>query len=170
MKTRRIETPNGRIAAHESAGREPAAVLLHGNSPSSRAFSRQLDGPLGKRFRLVALDLPGHGVSDDARDAALYALKSQAQTLKAAIDALGLADACRDAAPDMAPRIDVRAIRRSAGYDPGGVRRSLLLQRQDDPGVGTRRQAAKWPRADAPACNQGRPRRLAASAGHGVKA
>ena len=66
MKTHMIETPHGRIAAHESAGQGPAAVLIHGNSSSSRAFSKQLDGPLGTRFRLVALDLPGHGASDDA--------------------------------------------------------------------------------------------------------
>jgi pimeloyl-ACP methyl ester carboxylesterase len=94
MKTRAIETPYGRIAAHESAGRGPAAVLLHGNSSSSRAFSRQLDGPLGERFRLIALDLPGHGASDDARDPLLYSMENQARTLRAAIDAIGLAGAC----------------------------------------------------------------------------
>jgi pimeloyl-ACP methyl ester carboxylesterase len=93
MKTQMIDTPNGRIAAHESAGRGPAAVLLHGNSASSRAFAKQLDGPLGARFRLVALDLPGHGASDNARDPTLYSIKAQAQTLKAAVEALGLADA-----------------------------------------------------------------------------
>ena len=47
---------------------------------------------------------------------------------------------------------------------------AFLDETEDDSGVGTRRQAAKWLRADAPACNQGRPRRLAASAGRGVKA
>jgi pimeloyl-ACP methyl ester carboxylesterase len=92
MKTRLIDTPNGRIAAHESAGRGPAAVLLHGNSASSRAFAKQLDGPLGERFRLVAIDLPGHGASDDARDGA-YSFKSHARAIHAAIDAFGLADA-----------------------------------------------------------------------------
>jgi pimeloyl-ACP methyl ester carboxylesterase len=94
MKTRMMETPDGRIAAHESAGQGPSAVLIHGNSSSSRAFSKQLDGPLGKRFRLVAIDLPGHGASDDARDPAHYSFKNHAGTLRAAIDALGLADAC----------------------------------------------------------------------------
>jgi pimeloyl-ACP methyl ester carboxylesterase len=68
-------------------------VLIHGNSSSSRAFSRQLDGPLGERFRLVAIDLPGHGSSADAKDPALYAIKVQARTLQAAIEALGLKDA-----------------------------------------------------------------------------
>ncbi|HEY3624213.1 MAG TPA: hypothetical protein VGL12_17795 [Roseiarcus sp.] len=47
MKTQKIDAPNGAIAIHESAGRDPPVVLIHGNSPSSRVFSRQLDGPLG---------------------------------------------------------------------------------------------------------------------------
>ena len=93
MRTRMVGTPNGRIAVHESAGQGPKAVLLHGNSASSRAFSKQLDGPLGERFRLVALDLPGHGASDDVGDAALYSFKNQAKTARAAIEALGLSDA-----------------------------------------------------------------------------
>ena len=93
MRTRKIETPNGHIAVHESAGRGPAAVLIHGNSCSSRAFSKQLDGMLGERFRLVALDLPGHGASDDARDPAIYSFENQAKTVRASIEALGLSDA-----------------------------------------------------------------------------
>jgi pimeloyl-ACP methyl ester carboxylesterase len=94
LRTRTIDTPNGAVAVHEAAGAGPPAVLIHGNSSSSRAFSRQLDGPLGERFRLVAVDLPGHGASADAEDPALYSVRNQAKTLRAAIEALGL-----DAAP-----------------------------------------------------------------------
>jgi len=94
MKTQRIDTPNGALAAHQSPGQGPAIVLIHGNSASSRAFSRQLDGPLGERFRLVAIDLPGHGRSDDAKDPSLYSLRGHARAVRAAVDALGLADAC----------------------------------------------------------------------------
>jgi pimeloyl-ACP methyl ester carboxylesterase len=93
MNTQTIDTPNGAVAVHESAGSGPALVLLHGNSASSRAFSRQLDGPLGARFRLVAIDLPGHGDSDDAKDPSLYTLRGHAAAARAAVDALGLADA-----------------------------------------------------------------------------
>ena len=50
MKTQKIDTPNGAIAVHESAGQGPPVVLIHGNSSSSRAFSRQLEGPLGSGF------------------------------------------------------------------------------------------------------------------------
>ena len=93
MKTRMIDAPNGAIAVHESPGQGPAAVLIHGNSSSSRAFSRQLEGPLGERFRLVAVDLPGYGASDDARDPSAYSLPGHARAVRAAADALGLQDA-----------------------------------------------------------------------------
>jgi len=90
MKTLRIDAPNGAIAFRESGGKGPAAVLIHGNSSSSRVFSRQLDGPLGERFRLVAVDLPGHGASDDARDRSAYSLPGHARAVRAVVDALQL--------------------------------------------------------------------------------
>ena len=88
-----IETPNGAIAIHDSAGEGPAAVLIHGNSSSSRAFGRQLDGALGRRFRLVAIDLPGYGASDKARDPSAYSLPGHARAVRVAVDALGLREA-----------------------------------------------------------------------------
>jgi pimeloyl-ACP methyl ester carboxylesterase len=93
MKTLRIDAPNGAIAFRESGGKGPAAVLIHGNSSSSRVFSRQLDGPLGERFRLVAVDLPGHGASDDARDRSAYSLPGHARAVRAVVDALQLSGA-----------------------------------------------------------------------------
>src|SRR5579863_4689602 len=92
MKTRMIDGANGAIAVHESGGEGPSAILIHGNSSSSRAFSRQLDGPLGKRFRLVAVDLPGHGASDDAGDGA-YSLRGHARAVQTVVDAIGLHEA-----------------------------------------------------------------------------
>jgi pimeloyl-ACP methyl ester carboxylesterase len=93
MKTRKVDTPNGAIAVHESAGRGPPVVLIHGNSSSSRAFSRQLDGPLGQRFRVTAVDLPGHGASDDAKDPSAYSLPGHARAVRAVLDALGIGEA-----------------------------------------------------------------------------
>jgi len=90
MKTLRIDTPNGAIAVRKSAGEGPAVVLVHGNSSSSRAFARQLEGPLGRRFRLIAVDLPGHGESDDAKDPGAYSLPGYARAVRAIVDALGL--------------------------------------------------------------------------------
>jgi pimeloyl-ACP methyl ester carboxylesterase len=93
MKTQKIDAPNGAIAVHESVGQGPPVVLIHSNSSSSRAFSRQLDGPLGQCFRLIAVDLPGHGASDDARDPSAYSLPGHARAILAALDALGIDEA-----------------------------------------------------------------------------
>ncbi len=93
MKASKLDTPNGAIAVCESDGQGPAVVLIHGNSSSSRAFSRQIEGPLGRRFRLVALDLPGHGASGDAKDPSAYSLPGHARAVRAAVDALGLSEA-----------------------------------------------------------------------------
>ena len=93
METLRIDAPNGAIAFRASAGKGPAAVLIHGNSSSSRVFSRQIDGPLGRRFRLVAVDLPGHGASDDAKDPSAYSLPGHARAVRAIVDALQLGGA-----------------------------------------------------------------------------
>lgn len=92
-KTRKVEAPNGAVVIRESEGSGPAVVLIHGNSSSSRAFSRQIDGPMGRRFRLVAVDLPGHGVSGDAKDPSAYSLPGHARAVRAAVDALGLGEA-----------------------------------------------------------------------------
>ena len=93
MKTSKIDGPNGAVAVHESRGRGEAIVLLHSNSASSRGFARQIDGPLGEKFRIIGVDLPGHGQSDDAKDGA-YALRSHAQAVHAVVDKLMLSDAC----------------------------------------------------------------------------
>ena len=92
MKTQKIEAPNGAIAVHQSAGQGPPVVLIHGNSSSSRAFSRQLEG-LGSRVRLVAVDLPGHGESDDAKDPSAYSLPGHARAVRAVVEALDLHEA-----------------------------------------------------------------------------
>ena len=51
------------IAGFESAGRGRPILLIHGNSSSSRIWQKQLQGPLGAKYRVVAIDLPGHGAS-----------------------------------------------------------------------------------------------------------
>jgi pimeloyl-ACP methyl ester carboxylesterase len=88
-----LEGPFGPIKVHESDGAGPPIVFIHGNSSSSRAFSRQLGGPLGRKRRLVAYDLSGFGESGRASDPKGYLLSGQAQTLVALAKSAALEEA-----------------------------------------------------------------------------
>ena len=50
----------------------PAILFVHGWSQHHLAFRRQLESPLADAFRLVALDLRGHGMSEAPADVAAY--------------------------------------------------------------------------------------------------
>lgn len=91
MKTIPLSIGNDVIACHQSIGTGPAVVLVHGNSCSAETFRHQLDGPLGERLALTAIDLPGHGASTDAHDPdAIYQLPGYANTLVALAEQLNL--------------------------------------------------------------------------------
>lgn len=94
MDTHSIELGAQTIVVRESAGRGPGALLVHGNSSSGRSFQRQLEGPLGERHRLVAIDLPGHGDSPAAADPeTAYGPRGYASTVSELADRLGMSDA-----------------------------------------------------------------------------
>jgi pimeloyl-ACP methyl ester carboxylesterase len=94
MNTKHIDVRGTSVAVHETTGGGPPIVLCHGNSSSSQAFLRQLDGELGRKHRLVAIDLPGHGASGRAADPdATYTLPGYAAVLCALTKELGLGSA-----------------------------------------------------------------------------
>lgn len=71
-----------------------ACPAIHGNSSSSGAYTRQIEGEIGRTLRLVALDLPGHGAPDRARDpAAAYALPGYARIMRTFTEHLDLREA-----------------------------------------------------------------------------
>lgn len=55
-----------RSLAVRRRGSGATIVFVHGNSSSGRAFEKQLTSSLAERFRLIAVDLPGHGNSPPA--------------------------------------------------------------------------------------------------------
>jgi len=92
MMKRHKVTGGGGIQLHlvengNSSGRP--ILFIHGLSQSGLAWSRQLSSDLADDYRLVAMDLRGHGLSDKPRDA--YAdSRLWADDVNAAIRTLGL--------------------------------------------------------------------------------
>lgn len=77
--------------ADHSAGDTRTVIFVHGNSSSARTWRPLLAGQFGRRFRCVALDLPGHGQSEPAGDPADYSLPGYAATLTGLVRELDLA-------------------------------------------------------------------------------
>jgi len=89
MKTIIVKTAAGDIAVYQSSGTGIPVILIHGNSASSRAFARQFDSPLGKKRRLIAIDLPGHGQSADAADVHHYGIAAYGRLIVYVLKQLG---------------------------------------------------------------------------------
>ncbi len=68
----RVYTSQGSLAVWDSAQGDyqtPTIVMLHANTASSRFFHKQMeDSELSSRYRIIAIDLPGHGRSASAMD------------------------------------------------------------------------------------------------------
>jgi pimeloyl-ACP methyl ester carboxylesterase len=63
MASAEFATLDGKRVFYHASGSGPALVLVHGWTCDSTFWSRQQPA-LSKQFRVVALDLPGHGKSD----------------------------------------------------------------------------------------------------------
>lgn len=90
MTTTRINLGAIEIACHRREGGNIPVVFLHGNSCSSHCFERQFKN-LKSEFSLTAIDLPGHGTSEDAVDpTGTYSVPGYARVLVNALGRLGL--------------------------------------------------------------------------------
>lgn len=93
MKTYSIEGGGG-IRLHVREWGVPGGkpiLFIHGWSQNHMCWSRQYDSVLADEFRLVALDLRGHGMSDAPHDAGQYRDGDNwADDIAAVIESLGL--------------------------------------------------------------------------------
>lgn len=81
----------GSIALFDNERSAPAIVFIHGNSYSKEAFQRQFDSELLQPYRLIAMDLPGHGDSENAQDPAqCYCIRHYAGMVREVLDALAV--------------------------------------------------------------------------------
>ncbi len=68
MKYNKLKIQNHKIAYCESKTLGPPVLFVHGNSLSAESYRYQLESDLGRNYRLIAFDLPGHGESEKAKD------------------------------------------------------------------------------------------------------
>jgi pimeloyl-ACP methyl ester carboxylesterase len=84
-----IDLKGKKIAIRSSGVGEKIIVFIHGASSSSVTWLAQLnDEVLKKKYRLAAVDLPGHGGSEWSKQPAGYELGSLAETIKNLISTL----------------------------------------------------------------------------------
>src|SRR5271155_243872 len=65
---RMISTSHADISVRQTKGKKLPILLLHGGGLCKEVFDRQLESSLGAPYRMIAIDLPGHGASSDAFD------------------------------------------------------------------------------------------------------
>lgn len=83
-----------RLNVHDSGGSGSPIVMIHGSGASGTAFSRQFASPLAESHRLIAIDLPGHGGSENARNPEHdYTINALAETLSEALAKLSIGKA-----------------------------------------------------------------------------
>lgn len=68
--------------------KENTIFLIHGNSSSSRVWRKQVEIPLLADFRLITIDLPSHGNSDELPADADFSLVALGNIMKKVIDEL----------------------------------------------------------------------------------
>ncbi len=91
MKSLSLPTSFADIALTDSAGAGTVVLMIHGNSSCKEVFRHQFESPLGVGLRLIAMDLPGHGASSDARDpATAYTLNGYADAAVEVLARLGV--------------------------------------------------------------------------------
>jgi len=88
--TRFHELPDGARLAYDDAGTGRPVVLIHGVCMSRRFFERNT-AALAERFRVISVDLRGHGESPASEGG--HTVAQYAQDLKHLLDSLGLEDA-----------------------------------------------------------------------------
>ncbi len=94
VSERTVHTSHADISVAETSGKKAAILLVHGNSSCKEVFRNQLNGPLGEEYRLIAMDLPGHGKSADAvNPERTYCWPGYAETAIEVLEGLGIKQA-----------------------------------------------------------------------------
>ena len=85
------EIEGQKLAYLHMGPREKTIVFIHGNSASKQAFEGQFQAVIDAGYGVLAVDLPGHGGSADAKDpASRYTIPGYAETIATLCAKLGI--------------------------------------------------------------------------------
>ncbi|KKB12307.1 alpha/beta hydrolase [Devosia geojensis] len=88
---RMIATRHGAVSVADSGGDGFALLMLHGSANCKEVFLPQLESPLAERYRIIAVDLLGHGHSANAEyPGKAYTLAGFAESIGDVVAALGV--------------------------------------------------------------------------------
>lgn len=91
IEHRVLSTRHGQVALRDKQGTGSVVLFLHGSGSSADVFEKQLHSTLLADARLLAIDLPGHGLSDDANNPTeAYTVTGLAEAALDVVKALGL--------------------------------------------------------------------------------
>lgn len=94
VTNRVIKTSHADIALSETSGGGLPVLLIHGNSSCKEVFAKLLGGPIGDTYRVIAIDLPGHGASSNAvNPEKSYSMPGYADAAVETLGALGVTHA-----------------------------------------------------------------------------
>jgi 2-succinyl-6-hydroxy-2,4-cyclohexadiene-1-carboxylate synthase len=93
VRATRVGLRDGEALAVRSGGAGAPLLLVHGFTGSAAAWGEDLLAALAGRFRVIAVDLLGHGASSRPRAPARYALAEQVSDLCEVLDACGAGEA-----------------------------------------------------------------------------
>jgi len=89
-----ISTSHADICVRQTTGKRLPILLLHGAGLCKETFDRQLESSLGAQYRMIAIDLPGHGASSDAFDPdRTYRIEGLADVALEVLERLGIDNA-----------------------------------------------------------------------------
>ncbi len=93
INTRSIELSSGKLSWRENKEFGPSIIFLHGNSQSSLIFSELIENFPDNKYRLISMDLPGHGDSDFAKEPdTIYTLPGYASVINEFVNAADIED------------------------------------------------------------------------------
>jgi ABC-type branched-subunit amino acid transport system permease subunit/pimeloyl-ACP methyl ester carboxylesterase len=86
-----MTTRRGLVAVADTGGTLPALLLIHRNSSCKEVFGHQF-AAFRDRYRVIAFDLPGHGVSGNADPENNYSVEAFADVAEDVLKAAGIRD------------------------------------------------------------------------------